>query len=61
MKIEHNVMYKTVGSAMVVWSDNNEINYNLVMSNLWASTFNGRKEFNTKLEAAVEVGELAEA
>ena len=57
LKMEGNVMHNTVGSAMVVWGDKNEIIDNLIVSNLWASVFNGRKEVNNKMEGAVEIGE----
>ena len=53
-----NVMYNTVGSAMVVWGDQNEVIDNLMVSNLWAPVFNGRKEKNKKMEAALEIGKL---
>ena len=57
LKMAGNVMHNTVGSAMVVWGDKNEIINNLIVTNLWASVFNGRKEVNNKMEGAVEIGE----
>ena len=53
-------MYKTVGSAMVVWGDKNEMIDNLMVANVWASTLNGRREANKKMEGAVEIGENEE-
>ena len=58
LKMTGNVMYNTVGSAMVVWGDQNEVIDNLMVSNLWAPVFNGRKEKNKKMEAALEIGKL---
>ena len=57
LKLEGNVMYRTVGSAMVVWGDKNEMINNLMVANVWASTLNGRREANSKMEGAVEIGE----
>ena len=56
LKVEKNVAYKTVGSAMVVWGDKNELLDNLIITNLWPSTFQGRKEVNNKMEGAIEIG-----
>ena len=55
--MEKNVMYWTVGSAMVVWGDQNEMKDNLMILNKWPSKLNGRSESSRKMEAAVEIGE----